>query len=135
MQLGAGRLFISDIDEERANELARRIGARFSGRIEARADSARAVGDADGVVNATPIGMAKYPGSPFETSLLTPDKWVADIIYFPAETELLGAARAIGCRTLPGIGMAIHQAVRAFELFTGRKADPQAMAHHFEAAA
>jgi shikimate dehydrogenase len=57
------------------------------------------------------------------------------VIYFPQETELLRAARAIGCRTLPGIGMAIGQAARAFELFTGRAADMTAMAGHFEAAA
>ena len=90
---------------------------------------------ADGIVNTTPVGMLKYPGTPFPTELLTPRQWLADIIYFPAETELLSAARAINCRTLPGIGMAIHQAVRAFELFTGQKADPLAMAGHFEAAA
>ena len=41
----------------------------------------------------------------------------------------------IGCRTLQGIGMAIYQAVRAFELFTGQKANRRAMADHFEAAA
>ena len=75
------------------------------------------------MVNATPVGMAKYPGMPFDTSLLARDHWVADIVYFPAETELLAKARALGCRTLSGTGMAIYQAVRAFELFTGEHAD------------
>jgi shikimate dehydrogenase len=135
MQLEAGRIVVVDSDTKRADELVTRIGMTFPGRIEASADAARAVDDACGIVNATPVGMVKYPGTPLAVALLRPEKWVADIVYFPAETELLHAARAIGCRTLPGNGMAILQAVRAFELFTGRKADPVAMAGHFEAAA
>ncbi len=135
MQLGVGQLSVIDSNSARADEMVRRIGSRFPKQLEACRDGAEAVRDAGGIVNTTPVGMAKYPGTPFDTALLRTDKWVADIIYFPAETELLRAARAINCRTLAGIGMAIHQAVRAFELFTGQKADPQAMAGHFEAAA
>ena len=67
--------------------------------------------------------MAKLPGTPIEAALLQPRHWVADIIYFPLETELLRTARALGCRTLGGEGMAVFQAVRAFRLFTGREAD------------
>ena len=87
------------------------------------------------LVNATPVGMAKYPGMPFPPGLLRHRHWVAEIVYFPVETELLKSARALGCRALPGTGMAIYQAVRAFELFTGRKPDRHAMAAHFGAAA
>jgi shikimate dehydrogenase len=133
--LGVGRLCIVDSDASRALDLASRMSAVFGDRVEAYPDSAAAVTTASGIVNTTPIGMAKYPGTPFDTALLAPEKWVADIIYFPAETELLRRARAMGSRTLPGTGMAIFQAVRAFELFTGRRADRSAMADHFEAAA
>jgi shikimate dehydrogenase len=135
LELGTARLSVVDSDAGRARELVARMGVLFGDRVQASQDAAAAVREATGIVNTTPVGMAKYPGTPFDTALLTPDKWVADIIYFPAETELLRAARAIGCRTLPGIGMAIYQAVRAFELFTGRPADRHAMADHFEAAA
>ncbi|MDQ6435295.1 shikimate dehydrogenase [Mesorhizobium sp. LHD-90] len=135
MELGVRDLVVVDSDASRADDLAQRMTARFPRRVRTERDAAGAVAAVDGIVNATPVGMAKYPGTPFDTALLTPEKWVADIIYFPAETELLRAARAVGCRTLPGIGMAIGQAVRAFELFTGRKADRRAMADHFEAAA
>jgi shikimate dehydrogenase len=79
--------------------------------------------------------MARHPGTPFPAEWLRREQWVADIIYFPRETELLRRARALACRTLPGIGMAIGQAVRSFEHFTGRSADMTAMASHFEAAA
>ncbi len=132
--LGARRLSIVDADLSRARSLAARlVGIETS--VVSPQDIAAALGDADGVVNTTPVGMAKHPGTPFDTSLLRPSQWVSDVIYFPQETELLRAARAIGCRTLPGIGMAIGQAARAFELFTGRTADMTAMAGHFEAAA
>jgi shikimate dehydrogenase len=82
-------------------------------------------------VNATPVGMAKYPGTPVDAAWLRPDLWVADIIYFPAETELLSAAAAAGCDTLTGEGMAIFQAVRAFQLITGATPDSGEMARHF----
>ena len=92
------------------------------------------VAAADGIVNATPVGMAKYPGLPLPGEQLQRRHFVADIVYFPLETALLRHARALGCRTLPGIGMAIGQAARAFELFTGMAADRTAMAGFFEAA-
>lgn len=61
-----------------------------------------------------------------------PDMWVADIVYLPLETELLSTARSVGCRVLPGSGMAVYQAVRAYELFTGRKPLPMRMKATFE---
>lgn len=57
---------------------------------------------------------------------------VAEIIYFPLQTELLRAARALGCRTLDGGGMAVFQAVEAFRLITGRQPDPERMLRHFD---
>ena len=51
-------------------------------------------------------------------SLLQPRLWVADIVYFPLETECC-APRGRGCRTMSGGGMAVFQAVGAFRLFTG----------------
>ncbi|WP_346432232.1 hypothetical protein [Breoghania sp. L-A4] len=77
--------------------------------------------------------MAKLPGSPLPLDLLSARLWVADIIYFPIETELLRAAAAAGCRTLPGSGMAVFQAVRAFELFTGLTPDADRMKASFDA--
>jgi shikimate dehydrogenase len=59
--------------------------------------------------------------------------WVAEIVYFPLETALLREARARGCRTLDGGGMALFQAVEAFRLFTGLDPDPERMRGHFGA--
>ena len=52
-------------------------------------------------------------------------------VSFPIETALLRAARAAGCRTLDGGGMAVFQAVEAFRLFTGTAPDAERMLRHF----
>ena len=134
LTLGVDRLAIIDTDAARAEELAAALGDRFgAGRAVAGADVADAVGGADGIVNTTPLGMAKYPGMPLAASLLQPRLWVADIVYFPLETELLRAARACGCRTMSGGGMAVFQAVGAFRLFAGVEPDAERMLRHFAA--
>jgi shikimate dehydrogenase len=94
-------------------------------------DLAAAVTQADGIVNATPVGMANVPGSPVPIGLLRPEQWVSDIIYVPIETELLQAARVLGCRTLHGGHMVVFQAAAAFEIITGRTADTARMLASF----
>jgi shikimate dehydrogenase len=133
LEMGAAQLGIYDKARARALELAERLQARFGSHIETLPDLESAMRQADGVVNTTPVGMAKYPGLPFDGRLLTPRHWVAEVVYFPAETALLRLARERGCRTLSGLGMAIYQACRAFELFTGLKPDRASMAAHFAA--
>ncbi|MDF2235349.1 shikimate dehydrogenase [Albimonas sp. CAU 1670] len=129
---GVGRLMILDVDAALARDLAAAVVARHGpGRAEAASDPACAA-QADGIVNATPVGMAKLPGLPLPEAAIEPRHWVADVVYFPLETALLRAARAKGCRVLPGSGMAIFQAARAFRLFTGREADPDRMRATFE---
>ncbi len=132
LTLGVRHLSISDIDASRAGMLAEGLARRFSGAVvEAVADVANAVKQADGLVNTTPMGMVAHPGLPLPRSLLRPTLWVAEIVYFPMETELLRQARAIGCRTLDGGGMAVFQAVEAFRLFTGVAPDAARMQAHF----
>lgn len=134
MELGAGKLWICDTDPERTGRLIGRMSAHFGDRVRI-ARTEEVLASADGIVNTTPVGMAKYPGVPFAPGLLRPEYWVADIVYFPQDTELLKRARALGCRTLAGTGMALYQAVRAFELFTGQTPDPTEMIRHFDGAA
>jgi shikimate dehydrogenase len=129
---GTEQLAIADTDRARAEALAADLNARFgAARAVAATDLAAAVASADGLVNCTPVGMTKLPGMPLPGALLHKRLWVADIVYFPLETELLRAARALGCRTLDGGGMAVFQAVGAFRLFTGREPDAARMLRHF----
>lgn len=128
VNLGCRELIIVDPQGDRADALI----ARLPGAIARAADDL--VGElaaASGLINATPIGMEGYPGSPVDTALLHPGLWVADVVYFPLETELLRAARALGCRVAHGGDMAVFQAAGAFDLFTGRRADRERMVANF----
>lgn len=133
MKLGCRELVIIDPQHDRAEELAGRLTATSSIDVATIApqDAAAEIAVAQGIINATPVGMEGHPGSPVDASLLRSDLWVADVVYFPLETELLRAARAAGCRTAHGGDMAVFQAARAFDLFTGRLADRQRMADNF----
>jgi shikimate dehydrogenase len=134
LQCGAERLDIYDTDAARAKTLAARLQRLLGADVRAVADVSTAAADADGIVNATPVGMSKHPGLPIDPALLESRHWVADVVYFPLETALIRQARALGCRVLPGGGMAVYQAVRAFALFTGLKPDAATMAATFRAA-
>ncbi|WP_252088589.1 shikimate dehydrogenase [Pseudomonas sp. MWU13-3659] len=129
---GVERLVLFEVDAARGQALVANLAQRFgAGCAVLGQDLASAMAEADGLVNTTPVGMAKLPGMPLPAQLLQARLWVAEIIYFPLETELLRQARALGCRTLDGGTMAVFQAVKAFELFSGRPADAGRMQAHF----
>ncbi|OCX67356.1 shikimate dehydrogenase [Thioclava sp. SK-1] len=135
-QCNVTRLTIMDVDPARAQALADQVAGNCPDMVVGAVSSVDQLDGEnrpDGLVNATPMGMAKLPGMCVPAAFLGPDMWVADIVYFPLETELLRTARALGCRVLPGSGMTVFQAVRAFELFTGRSADPERMKARFDA--
>jgi shikimate dehydrogenase len=89
--------------------------------------------DADGLIHATPTGMDSHPGMAVAADLLDARLWVAELVYLPVETELLGAARDRGCRTLDGAAMVALQAAGSLELFTGARADRERMLGHVDA--
>lgn len=88
-----------------------------------------AVRDADLVVNASPVGMKAGDGLPFDLdpSWLSSRHAVVDLIYLPAVTPLLAAARSQGAFTSNGLGMLINQAARQIEIWTGRLAPLEVM--------
>src|SRR4051812_40141193 len=132
LTLGARKLTIFDIDATRAEALAASLSERVgAGRAVAGTDLPGTVRQADGLINTTPVGMNAHPGTPLPPDLLRPDLWVAEIIYFPLETELLKRARALGARTIDGGGMAVFQAVGAFRHFTGLEPDSGRMLSPF----
>lgn len=133
LKLGAQRLDIFDIDAGRMQSLVASLRAQFPSRQVNLAGNLRAsMAQADGLVHATTTGMAKSPGLPLPADMLRSTQWIVEIIYFPLQTQLLETARTLGCRTLDGGGMAIYQAVGAFQLFTGIAPDVQRMARHFD---
>ena len=132
LMMGTKQLTVFDVDSARSAELAASLSGRFgAGRAVGGTDLAAAMADADGLIHCTPTGMAKLPGMPLKADLLQGKHWVAEIVYFPLETELLRVARAKGCRTVDGGGMAVFQAVGAFRLFTGIEPDAERIRRSF----
>ncbi|GGZ62778.1 shikimate dehydrogenase [Streptomyces bluensis] len=130
LTLGAGHITVVDAMPDRSADLAASLNRHFgTGRAAAATPDAlpRLLAGADGVVHATPTGMAAHPGLPFPAELLRPGLWVAEVVYRPLETELLRTARAARCAVLDGGGMAVFQAADAFRLFTGREPDTARM--------
>ena len=135
MDLGLNTLIVHDQDQVRATALVADVGAHFGvGRCRLAGRLTEEIAAADGIANATPIGMTGFPGNPAPVEALRSDHWVADVIYSPIRTELIEAAAAKGARTLTGGGMCVHQAVDAFRLFTGITPDVARMHRTFDAA-
>jgi shikimate dehydrogenase len=134
LRMGVGHLTVVDIDPVRIDALAAKLNAQHgAGRVSASTDIGAALDGASGLIHATPTGMSSVPGLPLPEHLLRPSLWVSEIVYFPLDTELLKAARARGCATADGGGMAVGQAVGAFRLFTGEEPDAARIDAHFRA--
>lgn len=133
LQLGVKQLVVHDSDHARAKALAARMAAVFPQSIvRSESDIVRAMQGVDGVIHATPMGMAKLPGIALPPDLIQPPLWVADIVYVPLNTALLELAAARGCRVLNGGAMAVLQAARAFFLFCGHAPDHARMLARFD---
>ncbi|AWN48556.1 shikimate dehydrogenase [Methylobacterium terrae] len=115
---------------------AEAVAASLAGHAEVRVCRTveEAVDGAKGIVNGTPVGMLPDRGTPVPPALLRPGMWVADAVYSPLWTPLLAGAARIGARTMTGRELAIHQALDAFALFTGREAPAAAMERAFDRA-
>jgi shikimate dehydrogenase len=130
--MGAHEVHVFDLDDRRIDALVSQLDGKHPGcAFLPVGNMATALTSAHGLVHATPTGMAAHPGVPLDTALLRPSQWVAEIVYFPLETQLLAEASRLGCRVVNGGGMAVFQAVGAFELFTGIAPNAERMIHHF----
>jgi shikimate dehydrogenase len=124
MDLGVGTLVIHDLDAVRAHALKVDLSSHSGApRCRVSEDLERDIAAADGIVNATQVGMRGFPGNPVPVRALSATHWAADVIYTPLQTEFLEAAAAKGARVLNGGGMCVHQAVAAFRLFSGTEPD------------
>jgi shikimate dehydrogenase len=120
MDLDVATLILHDLDAARADALKSEISAHY-GRSRCRLanDLEDDIARADGVVNATQVGMKGFPGNPIPIAALKTQHWTADVIYTPMQTAFLKAAAVKGARVLNGAGMCVYQAAEAFRLFTG----------------
>jgi shikimate dehydrogenase len=90
----------------------------------------RSLNEADLVVNCTPIGTKGHETagrSALDATLIRPQLTVFDLVYNPAETPLVAAAKSRGAKAVSGLGMLVFQAAESFRLWTGADADTTAM--------
>ncbi len=133
LQDGTEELHIVDLDEDRVEHRVRELRKHFPhAAIHAATPQQvpQLLGQVDGLLNATPIGMHHHPGLPLDLAALEERHWVADCIYRPVDTELIVAARDLGCQVLDGGYMAVGQAVDAFEIITGIRPETQQVRSH-----
>ncbi|WP_261163904.1 shikimate dehydrogenase [Microbacterium sp. Marseille-Q6965] len=131
LAMGVSRLEIRDLDAARAERLAASLVGREVEVVGAGLDgAAQALAGADGLINATFVGMVGHPGTPVPLDAVRASHWVADIVYFPARTELLQGAEERGARIVGGADMTAIQAADAFRLITGREPDTERMLAH-----
>jgi shikimate dehydrogenase len=119
---------------DRAAAAAALAGDR--GVVVAPAAAGARLAAADLVVNATPVGMGEPAAAdvPFDLDHLRPGQVVADLVYRPLVTPLVAGARDRGVTAVNGLGMLVHQAALAFELWTGVDAPLDVMTGVVEAA-
>jgi shikimate dehydrogenase len=130
--LGVRELVLVDDERHQALALAASLAKRSPrAHIVVEDQCAEAMRGATGLIHATPIGMHKSPGVPLDVSLLHPSMWVSEVVYVPLETQLLSAARKIGCAVMDGGHMNVGQAIDAFKLFTGLDADAERVQAYF----
>jgi shikimate dehydrogenase len=122
---GAAEVVVVNRSVDRARTTAALAGP--VGRVGAASDA----GSCRLVVNATPLGMGAggggTPAWPVDPALLGPHHLVVDLVYHPAVTPWLQAARSRGARTANGLGMLVHQAALQLEAWTDREAPVEAM--------
>ena len=132
MDLGVSDLALHDRDPAAAKALRDAIVTHYgAARCRVSGDVEADIAAAAGVVNATQVGMRGFPGNPVPVAALKASHWCADVIYTPVDTAFLKAAAAKGCRVMNGSGMCVHQAVAAFQQFTGIAPDAARMHRAF----
>lgn len=135
---GAARSVISSLAQAGAAEVVvvNRTNAKAASAAALAGPAGRVggigeVATAELVVNATSVGMGSPPGAtgplPLDAGELHPGQVVVDLVYLPEVTPLLAAAERAGARAVGGLGMLVHQAAIAVELWTGSTPDVAAM--------
>jgi shikimate dehydrogenase len=124
-------LFLVNRTKSKAQEIAAEIKKQFpSVKVSIGFPKTKV----DLVLNATSLGLKTDDASPLDEKQfsLNQTRAVYDMIYRPAETALLKAAKAAGCKTANGLGMLLHQGAKAFEIWTGKPAPLDVMRRALE---
>ncbi len=127
---GVSELFLVNRTRSKAEESAAEVARRYPAvRVTVGYPDVHSRAEVDLLLNATSLGLKPGDPSPLDEAQFSSRQAgaVYDMIYKPAETQLLAAARSAGCRTANGLGMLVGQGARAFNLWTGLAAPVETM--------
>lgn len=123
---GASDIILANRTRSRADQLRSDFGAKI--KVVEWMKIQNYLSEASTIINTTSLGMVGKTDLPIPLSALKKNTLVTDIVYTPIETHLLATAAKMGCRTVDGLGMLIHQAIPGFERWFGIKpGDSQAL--------
>lgn len=121
---GVDEIFLANRTRPKAEALRAEFGPRIT--VFDWVQAGNMIEESSTVVNTTSLGMIGQPALRVPLDGLRPDMVVTDIVYTPLRTALLAAAEDVGCITVDGLGMLLHQGVPGFERWFGRRPDVDA---------
>ncbi|SFQ05406.1 shikimate dehydrogenase [Roseivivax halotolerans] len=119
LDAGVPEIVLTNRTRHRAEVLAQDLGTRV--RVVDWVRAGNVLDDAATVVNTTSLGMVGHPELRVPLDGLNTKSLVTDLVYAPLETRLLRVASEMGCQTVDGLGMLLHQAVPGFERWFGHR--------------
>ena len=123
---GASDIILANRTRSRADQLRSELGAKI--KVVEWMKIQNYLSEASTIINTTSLGMVGKTDLPIPLNALKKNTLVTDIVYTPIETHLLATAAKMGCRTVDGLGMLIHQAIPGFERWFGiRPGDSQGL--------
>ncbi|QFT82987.1 Shikimate dehydrogenase [Roseovarius sp. THAF27] len=117
LEVGVPQIMIANRTRVRADALKTEFGKRIV--VIDWVQAGNMMEDAATVVNTTSLGMIGKPPLRVPLDGLHKGAMVTDLVYAPLKTRLLAEAEKLGCQTVDGLGMLLHQAVPAFERWFG----------------
>lgn len=119
LDVGVPEIILTNRTRVRAENLQDDFGKRV--RVVEWVKAGNVMEEAAMVVNTTALGMLGKPEMRVPLDGLRPGVLATDLVYNPLETKFLRTAREMGCVTVDGLGMLLHQAVPAFERWFGKR--------------
>ncbi|MGI3186659.1 shikimate dehydrogenase family protein [Nioella aestuarii] len=121
--LGIAALRLVDRDRAKAEALAADLAKMFPDlAVKLSATAEEAALGVQGLVNATPVGMVGYEGTPLARLAMAKAEWAFDAVYTPKDTLFLQDAEAAGLDIVSGWELFFYQGVHAWKLFSGSDA-------------
>ncbi|MFV0359143.1 shikimate dehydrogenase family protein [Tropicimonas sp.] len=134
LTLGASEIRLADRDTPKAVSLADELRNAGTGTIITASASVEDIAPgANGLINATPLGMVGYPGSAIPRSVMPGAEWAFDAVYTPVDTQFLQESEAAGLQIISGYELFFHQGVNAWAFFSGLPLDHAQLRRDLEA--